>query len=108
MTYEEVDTGEDAPISCPANGLWLIEEGALRMAILVARNYNFRGDSSILVEIAAPKGKGGTRFVEAKFNALAAAVGVARSYRGKVLSFERGDSYSGKSTGVMVHRSKAR
>jgi hypothetical protein len=45
---------------------------------------------------------------EAKFNALAAAVGVARSYRGKVLSFERGDSYSGKSTGVMVHRSKAR
>jgi AAA+ superfamily predicted ATPase/ATP-dependent Clp protease adapter protein ClpS len=104
VTYEEVDTGEDAPISCPANGLWLIEEDALRMAILVARNYNFRGESSILVEVAAPKAEDGPRSVEAKFNALAAAVGVAPSYRGKVLSFERGDSYSRKSTGIMVHR----
>ncbi|MGH6795307.1 MAG: AAA family ATPase [Methylocella sp.] len=74
------------------------------MAILVARNHGFRGESSIRVEIAVPKGEGGNRFVEAKFNALAAAVAVARSYRGKVLSFEGGDSYSGKSTGVMVHR----
>ena len=104
VTYEEVDTGEDAPISCPANGLWLIEEDALRMAVLVARNSNFRGDSSILVEIAAPKGEAATRSVEATFNALAAAVAVARCYRGKVLSFEGGGSYSGKSTGVMVHR----
>ena len=44
VTYEEVDTGEDAPISCPANGLWLVEEDSLRIAILVARNYNFRAD----------------------------------------------------------------
>ncbi len=46
--------------------------------------------------IAAPKGEGGTRFVEAKFNALAAAVGVARSYRGKVLSFESADESAAK------------
>ncbi|MGH7839409.1 MAG: cell division protein FtsH, partial [Candidatus Binataceae bacterium] len=104
VTYEEVDTGEDAPILCPANGLWLIEEDTLRIAILVARNHNFRDESSIRVEIAVPRGEGGNRFVEAKFNALAVAVAAARSYRGKVLSFEGGDRYSGKSTGVMVHR----
>lgn len=104
VSYEEMDTGDTDPVSCPENGLWLIKDGELRAAILMALNQDYRGGSSIRLEIAAPSGLQSVTMVDALFKSIADAVAAARSYRGKVLSLEGGDSYSGQTTGLMVHR----
>jgi hypothetical protein len=35
--YHAIDIGEDAPIKCLRNGLWLCREGELRYAVLLSR-----------------------------------------------------------------------
>jgi AAA+ superfamily predicted ATPase/ATP-dependent Clp protease adapter protein ClpS len=104
VEYEQVDTGEDDPVPCPANIVWLLEDAGMRMAVLSVRNHSYNEKSSIRVEIAVPAGEAGSQFVDAKFRALAAAVAAAQSYRGKVISLESGEDHSGKSSGIMVHR----
>lgn len=104
VQYEEVDTGDAEPVRCPSNGAWLVTAGKLHAAMIVAKNQDFRGGSSIRVEIATPRGEQGERFVAAQFKALAAAIAEAKSYRGKVLSLETPERHSGKTAGVTVHR----
>jgi ATP-dependent Clp protease adapter protein ClpS len=102
--YRDVDIGEAQPMKCLDNGLWLCRDGDLRYAVLLCSHRDYDKPSSIRISTAVPKGGEGDDLVQRVFAELEAAVSAARSYRGKVLSLEGGDNYSGRSRGVMVHR----
>jgi ATP-dependent Clp protease adapter protein ClpS len=102
--FHDVDIGEDAPIQCLQNGLWLNREGDLRYAVVFSFFRDYGPAMSAGVEIAVPVGEAGAAWVQGCFARLEAAISSARSYRGKVLSFEREANYRGRSKGIMVHR----
>src|SRR6185312_9987477 len=102
--YHEVDVGETAPVKCLQNGLWLCRADELRYAVLLSVERDEEGGTMIRVEIAVPSGAAGEALVRRSFANLEEAVGAARSYRGKILSFEGRASYRGRARGVTVHR----
>jgi ATP-dependent Clp protease adapter protein ClpS len=102
--YHDVDIGEDRPMKCLDNGLWLCREGELRYAVLLCSHREYDRETGLRIEIAVPIGAAGDSLVQRTFAELAAAVSAARSYRGKVLSLEGDADYRGLSRGVTVHR----
>ena len=102
--YLDVDVGEPAPVKCLKNGLWLCLHGALPYVVVLGRFREHSPDPLLRIEIAVPAGEAGESFAERCFAELETAVREARSYRGKVLSFDAADDYRGRSAGIMVHR----
>lgn len=103
--HEEVDIGEQAPVRCLKNGLWLLEASAGKYAVLLAPSGHFEASPGIQFQIATPNDAEGTRITQAFFKNLEESILQAGSYRGKVLSLEQSpNSYSGAATGIMVHR----
>jgi len=106
--YEEVDVGEELPIRCLKEGLWLLEDDGNRFAVfldpgdgLLERAYGLQG---VRFQVATTNDEAGTRLSQNVLGQLERYVQEARSYRGKVLSLEVGQVYTGKSTGIMVHK----
>ncbi len=97
--YRDVDIGEDRPMKCLENGLWLCQGDELRYAVLLCTHRDYDGETGLRIEIAVPTGAAGERLVQRIFGELEAAVSAARSYRGKVLSLEGGDDYRGQVAG---------
>ena len=104
LRYQDVDVGDDEPIKCLENALWLFKEGELPIAVLLMRQQDMRGTAHINIEIACPAGEEGAALTDRYFRAVELAVIQAASYRGKVLSLERTDMYSGMASGIQVHR----
>jgi ATP-dependent Clp protease adapter protein ClpS len=104
LRYQDVDIGEDQPVPCLENALWLRREGDLPVAILLVRQREMRGGATINVEVATLAGDAGREVAERLFRALEQAVQRSASYRGKVLSLEQMDAYSGMAGGMLVHR----
>jgi len=102
--FQDVDIGEDSPIKCLNNGLWLNRAGDLRYAVVLSGHREYGEETGICVEIAVPAGEDGVALVQRCFAELEAAIDAARSYRGKVLSLEGSTDYRGRSRGIMVHR----
>jgi hypothetical protein len=104
--YEEIDIGEDEPIRCLRNGLWLLVEGGNKYAVLLAPiEERFERRPGIQFQIAIVNDKEGTRISQAFFRHLETSILKAESYRGKILSLELFDhSYTGASTGITVHK----
>jgi cell division protease FtsH len=113
--YEQIDVGDPQPIETLMNGLWLAERGGTKFAVLCAPHTDFSGcgiSRRAVVQFAAVD-KHSQRFTAAGsaedisrqfFEHLEREVVAARSYRGKILSFEENESYSGQSSGIKVHR----
>ena len=59
-------------------------------------------EPSVAVEFTVPDW--GAEFVQESFAALESAVSSADAYRGKILSFDGGADYRGRSRGLMVHK----
>jgi ATP-dependent Clp protease adapter protein ClpS len=102
--YHDVDVGEDAPVKCLNNGLWLCQDENLRYAVVLSSHREYGRESGTCVEIAVPVGAAGAQFVQRCFAELENAVNAARSYRGKVLSLDRDNDYRGRSRGITVHK----
>jgi hypothetical protein len=102
--FEELDVGEDRPVRCLENGLWLIHAGGLPYALYLTGQYEHGQKSGVQVEIAVPAGEAGETLSHGIFGAMEEAVKQARTYRGKVLSLETAAHYSGQASGVTVHR----
>src|SRR5690606_34002183 len=104
--FEYINIGEEQPVRTLCNGLWMLEREGIRLAILYAPA-NEWGNCGVArrinVEIAVPGEQRGIELAARLFQQMEAAVQTAKSYRGKVLSFEDEDSYSGQSDGVKVH-----
>jgi AAA+ superfamily predicted ATPase len=104
--YEEIDIGEDRPVRCLKNGLWLLEADGTRLAVLLERYAPYGQVQGMRFQVAAPNDSAGAGVAHGFFEHLEAAVKQAGSYRGKVLSLELKEMYSGESSGIMVHRLK--
>ncbi|MBD0268949.1 MAG: AAA family ATPase [Cyanobacteria bacterium Co-bin8] len=102
--YEEVDIGEDEPVRCLENGLWLVSEHNVRYAVLLSPQKEHSRCVGSHLEVAVLAGTEGQTIVSEIFKQAENAIAQAKSYRGKVLSLETGDNYSGHSVGVTVHR----
>lgn len=104
LQFVEVDIGEDRPIRCLKSVLWLLGGQSTPHALLLSEAKSYGQSSGIYVEVAFSAGPHAEALSEQYFSALEDAVAVAGCYRGKVLSLETGEHYTGKSTGVLVHK----
>jgi ATP-dependent Clp protease adapter protein ClpS len=102
--YHEIDVGDDAPVKCLNNGLWLCQTGEVHYAALLSLGRDDGNLPVINLEIAVPAGTDGEAFVRRCFAALEEGVHEARAYRGKILSLESGQDYRGRARGIMVHK----
>jgi len=104
LQYSDVDIGEENPVKCLDNGLWLCEPDGLRYAVLLCAHREYSREPGIRIEILVPAGTAGATLVQQCFRALEEAVQAARTYRGKILSLDTDSSYRGRSRGITVHR----
>lgn len=104
VKYRDVDVGNDEPVSILDNGLWLIRDGDLKAAVLFGQHVERRNTSISTVEIVSFPNARGVTFRDEIYTALELAVRESRLYRGKVISIEEGDDYSGISRPIVVHR----
>jgi hypothetical protein len=104
--YEEVDVGDDEPVRTLKNGLWLASVGEpnYRVAILMSEAQRHGTTTGVQFQVATPNDPRGAEVSQRFFKQLEAAVANGRSYRGKVLSLEQRDPYSGQASGIRVHR----
>lgn len=105
--YEDVDVGDDAPARCLRNGLWLLKKSRIRLAVLLAPAVECGRPTGISFQVAGPVGDDPAAIIQGFFREVEQAVARAESYRGKVLSLEQGNSFSGLSTAINVHRLSA-
>ncbi len=104
LQHDEVDIGDEAPVRCLKNGLWLAREGPLPFAVLLGPSMRYGQAGGVHVEIAAPAGEAGAQFSQELFRELEVRVGAGRTYRGRVISLESYYDYSGRGGAVKVHR----
>ena len=102
--YEEVDVGEDKPVRCLNVGLWLLEQAGHRYAVLLSPALTHGLRTGISFQIATDDDGEAANVAETIFKKLEVAVQAGRSYRGKILSLEMEQSFTGMSTGIKVHK----
>jgi hypothetical protein len=102
--YEEIDIGEASPVRCIKSGLWLLSSGSEKLAVLMTPALRYGQEVGMQVQIATPNTPAGAQMAEKVFRLLEKAVNEARSYRGKILSLEQNERYTGESSGIRVHR----
>jgi len=104
LQFVEVDIGEATPASCLAQGLWLGVNSSTRFALLLSPVVMYGRAGGMHVEVAVPPGDAGASLSRDFFAQIESLVRRATSYRGKVLSFEQADNYSGQIGAVRVHK----
>ncbi|WP_290541541.1 ATP-dependent Clp protease adaptor ClpS [Aestuariivirga sp.] len=102
--YEDLDIGSGEPVKCLRNGFWLLHDNDMPYVVVLSEHREFDRELQVRIEIAAPIGEQGRALTARCFKFLEDEVEAARSYRGKVLSFEAKGRYRGQSGGMMVHR----
>ena len=103
--YEEVHVGDDEPVRCLKNGLWLLEGNRARYAVLLSPATRHGQTTGVNFQIACAVGEAGVALTQTFFRHLEEAVSKAQSYRGKILSLEQEEhAYSGQSAGIKVHK----
>lgn len=104
LEHEDVDAGESCPVRCLKSTLWLCMADSRRLAILLTPVLEHGKISGWQVELAVlPQAKSDDPSA-AFLDGLERLISEAQSYRGKVISLERQDDYSGKAGGVKVHK----
>jgi hypothetical protein len=104
VQYADVDVGDDVPMRCIERGLWLLDAAGLRHAALLSKETLPQNASEIRLEIAVPPGDAGQDLVQRYFAAIESTITAANAYRGKILSLETADHWSGMAGSVLVHR----
>lgn len=106
LQYEEIAVGEALTVPCVRRALWLARDGRLPFALVLGQAARYGTPSGTNVEIAVPPGEKGAELVRAVFHKIESQVKAASSYRGKVLSLEAADRYSGAMGPIRVHKLK--
>jgi ATPase family associated with various cellular activities (AAA) len=104
LQHDEVDVGDELPVRCLKNGLWLSRQGAVPFAVLLGPSMQHGSVGGVHVEIAVPIGEPGAACSQELFRDLEVRVGAGKTYRGRVLSLESQYNYSGRGGAVKVHR----
>jgi ATPase family associated with various cellular activities (AAA) len=106
LQYDDIDTGETAPARCLRNALWLCTDRDLAFVLLLTRAQKFSRPGGWHLEVAVPSHEQGIELTRRLFEQIERKVTRAGSYRGRVLSLESPDNYSGAVQGLKVHRLK--
>jgi hypothetical protein len=106
LQYDEIDTGEAVPARCLKNALWLCSDDKLPLAVFLSRVQKHGRQSGLHLEVAVPPGERGLELTRRLLDQIERRITQAGSYRGKVLSLEVSDNYSGAVEGIRVHRLK--
>jgi AAA+ superfamily predicted ATPase len=101
--YEDVSIGRGETVRCLKNGLWLIREEAGKYAVLVTQQNEYGRSGDMTVEILVVPGEQGIALCTHAFAALELRLSKGSCYRGRVLSLEQQDQYSGHAPRVFVH-----
>jgi hypothetical protein len=104
LQYDEVDTGGDLPCRCLNKAVWLLKEGKMPFVVLLTPAERFGRSQGVHLEVAVPAGNAGLTFTRAFLDRLEKLVHESSSYRGKVISLEALDDFTGRISGVKVHR----
>lgn len=104
LQHEELDIGETLPARCLRQGLWLAEERSMPYALLLSAAASFGRPEGTHIEVAVPAGEKGATLSRQLLDKLEALVKGTASYRGKVISLEASDRYTGHSGLLRVHK----
>jgi hypothetical protein len=104
LQHEEIDIGEAIPARCLRHGLWLAKERNLPFALLMSPAVRVMQPNGTHIEIAVPPGEPGSALSRDLLDQLESLVKRTASYRGKVISLEASDRYSGGGGDVRVHK----
>jgi len=104
LQYDEMDVGETMPARCLKTGLWLAGRGKIVFAVVASPMLQYGRQAGIHLEIALLPGEEPAALGRDFFAFVEKEISRAVSYRGKVLSLEAVDNYSGKSSGILVHK----
>jgi AAA+ superfamily predicted ATPase len=104
LLYDEVDIGETVPARCLKSAMWLAHSSQEPFAVLVTPGEKYGREFGIQVQIAVSPGETGLTLSRSVFEELEKRVNQTGSYRGKVISLEATQGYSGKSGTIKVHK----
>lgn len=102
LQFEDVDIGESEPVRLPTNCLSLFERGGVPLAMWINTGSDMANVPQLSVEFAAPPGEAAAREIDALLGAIESAVAAGSTYRGKILSLEGNESYSGTVAGALT------
>lgn len=106
LQYEEVDVGELVPVRCVRRALWLAKDGRLPFALILGPAMHFGSPAGTSIEVVVPPGEKGHELVRRVLDGIDARVKGASSYRGRVISLENSERYSGAMGAIRVHKLK--
>ena len=106
LQHEELEIGAELPIRCLTTSLWLGEHAGERFALLLSPSTAYGRNSGLHIEIARMPGRKAD-LSRMLIDEIEKIIALAQSYRGKVISLEKLDNYSGKSGGIKVHKLRA-
>jgi hypothetical protein len=104
LQHDDIDVGDPSPVHCLKNALWLSEESKMPFAVLLSPEMQYGRSAGVHVELAVPKTERGLQFSENFFRQLESQVNLGGTYRGRVISLEAHQDFSGKGGAVKVHR----
>src|SRR5688572_4132652 len=104
LQHDDVDIGDPMPVRCLKNGLWLSAQDHVPFAVLLSPSLTYGHSSGVHVEIGVPAGDGGGLLSQTFFRDLEVRVAAGKTYRGRVISLESHQDYSGRGGSVKVHR----
>jgi ATPase family associated with various cellular activities (AAA) len=104
MQYEEIDIGDPLPARCLRQGLWLSRAEKTPFALLLSPAERYGQTSGAHLEIAVPPGEAGADLSRRLLKEVEELVKSTASYKGKVISFEVTQRYSGDTGNLRVHK----
>ena len=105
FVFTEIDIGEEDPVQCVQNGLWLWQEQEHSAALLFAPSGVPHDPKGLRIDIAVPQNPSAIAEAESIMKRLERAVKECPTYRRKVLSLESPEyDYSGANSQIKVHR----
>jgi hypothetical protein len=104
LQHEEIDIGETMPARVLRHGLWLGVEDRTPYVILMSQAVRFTQREGTHIEIAVPPGEKGLALSRQLLDRIESLVKGTASYRGKVISLEASDRYSGGIGDLRVHK----
>jgi hypothetical protein len=107
IEYEEIDVGETLPARCLRQALWLAQKDGTPFALLLSPADHFGQNKGIHLEIAVEPGEQGAELSRNLFREVEELVRSTASYRGKVVSLEASDRYTGRAGPLRVHKLRA-
>jgi hypothetical protein len=104
LQHEEIELGDSEPARCLKQGLWLSKADGAPFALLLSPGTNYGRPQGVQVEVAVPPGEAGARLSRQLLDQIENLVKETKSYRGKVISLEASDRYSGQAGVIRVHK----